>query len=593
MANKPNIGSAYVQIIPSLDGAGRAIGKGLEGKEGATAGKMGAASIGASLKKALVAAGIGTAVVGTVKAALGEGAKLEQSFGGLDTIYAKASEKMKEYAYQASQMGISANDFAEQAVSMGAALKNSLGDDAVLAAEKANLAISDMMDNAAKMGTSVESLQNAYTGFSRGNFTMLDNLSLGFAGTKEGMQALLDKASELPTAMGREFDISNYGDIVDAIHLVQEEMGLAGVAAEEGAETFSGSFAAMKASASNLLADLTTGNGDIEKDLQNLVDRAGTFLFDNALPMIGRLGEGAGNLLLNTDWSSVGSGILDKLGDIFTPENITKAIESGSGFAAAISDMLVKSLSNADFEGAGGAIGDFLAEAVYTVDWSTIVGNGFRLMWGSAEALGSTAVGTIGGFINGIGTRLQPNFSKLGTSFSTTWAGMKKGASETMTYLSNDFSRCLTMWGGNLSDMKENASEKFDEIWTKIKTFAGDAKNKLGEIASLEWLKMPHISVDGGSAPWGIGGKGQKPSFNVDWYAKGGIFDSASIIGYGVGEAGKEAILPLDPFWKKLDQMNKGNNINVTMNISGADDPEDWGRKFVRFINDYDALGVI
>ena len=215
---------------------------------------------------------------------------IQQSFGGLDTIYKEASSSAKAYALQAQKMGISMNTYAEQAVSMGAALKQSLKGDVAAAAEKANLAISDMADNSAKMGTSIESLQNAYQGFAKGNYTMLDNLKLGFGGTNEEMKRLLETAGKMPEAMGRKFDISSYADIVDAIHIVQENMGVAGVAAAEAQTTIQGSMNAAKASFENLLAAMGDPDGDVDAAMQTFLASLQT-AWDNLAPTIQTIGK--------------------------------------------------------------------------------------------------------------------------------------------------------------------------------------------------------------------------------------------------------------------------------------------------------------
>ena len=229
---------------------------------------------------------------------------IQQSYGGLDTIYKEASSSAKAYALQAQKMGISMNTYAEQAVSMGAALKQSLKGDVAAAAEKANLAISDMADNSAKMGSSIESLQNAYQGFAKGNYTMLDNLKLGFGGTKEEMERLLETAEKMPEAMGRKFDISSYADIVDAIHLVQENMGVAGVAAAEAQTTIQGSMNAAKASFENLLAAMGDPDGDVDAAMQTFLASLQT-AWDNLAPTIQTIGK---NIL-----EQIGKGISAKL----------------------------------------------------------------------------------------------------------------------------------------------------------------------------------------------------------------------------------------------------------------------------------------
>ena len=247
--------------------------------------------LGANIVSGALISGIqslGSAIKGVFATALDEGAKLQQSFGGVDTLYTTAAESVKQYANAAASAGISANTYAEQAVSFGASLKQALGGDAVKAAQMADKAIMAMADNSAKMGTDIGSIQQTFQGFAKQNYTMLDNLKLGYGGTKEEMQRLLKDASKLERAMGKKFDINNFADIVEAIDLVQQELGVAGVAAQEAQTTFSGLFAAMKASASNFLANLTLGE-DIGPSLKALVSTTSTFLLGNFLPMVGNI----------------------------------------------------------------------------------------------------------------------------------------------------------------------------------------------------------------------------------------------------------------------------------------------------------------
>ncbi|WP_099831262.1 hypothetical protein [Streptococcus suis] len=245
--------------------------------------------LGANLISGAVMNGISAMTSGVktfFSTAIDEGAKLEQSFGGLDTLYSGAEGRIRQYAAEASKAGISANTFAEQAVSFGASLKSALGGDAVAAADAANRAIMDMADNSAKMGTDIGVVQQTYQSLARGNFAMLDNLKLGFGGTKSEMERLLQTAEKIS---GKKYDISNFADITEAIGVVQKDLGLAGVAAEEASKTFSGSFSAMKASLSNVLAALTTGEMDLGPALASLATSASNFIFKNFIPMIGRL----------------------------------------------------------------------------------------------------------------------------------------------------------------------------------------------------------------------------------------------------------------------------------------------------------------
>lgn len=277
-----NLGNAYVQIIPSAEGISGKITEAIGG-EAENAGKSAGNSIVGKIKGIIVAAGIGK----ILKDSLMEGAKLQQSFGGLDTLYDGAQESAKRFAREAYTAGISANTYAEQAVSMGAALKASLGGDTTKAAKAANMAIMDMADNSAKMGTSIDSIQMAYQGFAKGNYTMLDNLKLGFGGTKTEMERLLQTAEK---ATGVKYDINNLNDVYSAIHVIQKNLGLTGVAADEAKTTFSGSFGAMKASAQNLLASLSLGE-DIQPALKGLIETTNNFLFNNFIPMLANIAK--------------------------------------------------------------------------------------------------------------------------------------------------------------------------------------------------------------------------------------------------------------------------------------------------------------
>ena len=286
----PDLGKAYVNIIPKAPG--------IEGKiEGLLNGGAGGAEkagtgIGKKILGGVAKLGIGAAIGKTLKDSFEAGGKLQQSFGGLDTLYGSASGLMKKLSMDAAASGISMNDYAEQAVSFGAALKQAYGN-SWEAAEAANTAILDMADNAAKMGTPLESIQNAYQGFAKGNYTMLDNLKLGYGGTKQEMERLLADAQAFS---GVEYDIDNLGDVYSAIHVIQEELGIAGVASEEASTTLTGSMDAVKASWENVMAALTTGEG-LDAAMANLTTSVGNFA-NNILTMLSALGPQLPSLIL-------------------------------------------------------------------------------------------------------------------------------------------------------------------------------------------------------------------------------------------------------------------------------------------------------
>lgn len=212
--------------------------------------------IGGVMKATIGAAGV-AALAKLTSTFVKEGAKLEQAYGGIETMFKGASDRMVKYAYQAYKTaGISANQYMEQVTSFSAALLQSLGQDTEKAASVANQAIIDMSDNANKFGTSMEAIQNAYQGFAKQNFTMLDNLKLGYGGTRTEMERLLADAQELT---GRAFNINSLADIYQAIHAIQVEMGVAGTTAREAMSTWAGAVNMVRASWSNFTASVGQG----------------------------------------------------------------------------------------------------------------------------------------------------------------------------------------------------------------------------------------------------------------------------------------------------------------------------------------------
>lgn len=279
------LGQAYVQIVPSARGISGKI-QSVIGPEASSAGESAGNLLGGNListvKTLVIAAGIGKAF----SAAISEGAALQQSLGGVETLFKESAETVKQYANEAYRTtGLSANAYMENVTGFSASLLQSLGGDTAKAADVANMAMIDMADNSNKMGTSMENIQNAYQGFAKQNYTMLDNLKLGYGGTKSEMERLLADAEKLT---GVKYDISNLSDVYQAIHAIQENLDITGTTAKEAASTFSGSLSAMKAAAQNVLGKLTLGE-DIAPSLQALAETTSTFLFKNFLPMIGNI----------------------------------------------------------------------------------------------------------------------------------------------------------------------------------------------------------------------------------------------------------------------------------------------------------------
>lgn len=231
-----------------------------------------------------VASGIKSLISGAIE---GYG-EYEQLVGGVETLFGSSADtviKNAENAYKTA--GLSANAYMETVTSFSASLLQSMGNDTEAAAKKADLALTDMSDNANKMGTDMQSIQNAYQGFAKQNYTMLDNLKLGYGGTKEEMQRLIDDANALNAAQGNytNYSIESYADIVDAIHTVQTEMGITGTTALEASTTVEGSINSMKAAYQNFVTGLGDQNADIGALTEELIQSAGN-VAKNVLPVI-------------------------------------------------------------------------------------------------------------------------------------------------------------------------------------------------------------------------------------------------------------------------------------------------------------------
>lgn len=345
------IAKAYVQIVPSMkgvkgqienelggagDGAGKKAGNGfLSGMGGVI--KGGAKALGAGV--AAAATGLSKIVADSVSGF----ADYEQLTGGIETMFKQTSKSYDELvkegiaagkslseinmdwlsdasftvmrnanrAYETA--GLSANEYMETVTSFSASLISSLAGDKAEAAKYADMAITDMADNANKMGSSMESIQNAYQGFAKQNYTMLDNLKLGYGGTKEEMARLLADAEKIS---GIEYDISSYADIVDAIHVVQTEMGITGTTALEASTTISGSVASMKAAWQNLVTDLANGDADIGASIDALMstvlgENGVGGVINNITPVIEQALAGIGALVAGL--APIISGVLPNL----------------------------------------------------------------------------------------------------------------------------------------------------------------------------------------------------------------------------------------------------------------------------------------
>lgn len=486
------LAKAYVQIIPSADGIKGKLTSALSGEAstaGDSAGKTAGASLGSAIKKVIAAAGIGAAL----KGALSKGADLQQSLGGIETLFKDSADKVIANARNAYMTaGLSANEYMESVTSFSASLLQGLAGDTNKAADVADMALTDMSDNANKMGTSMELIQNAYQGFAKQNYTMLDNLKLGYGGTKTEMQRLLADAQKLT---GVKYDMDNLSDVYEAIHVIQEEMGITGTTAKEAASTFSGSLASMKSAFSNVLGNLTLGE-DIGPSLMALEDTVFTFVKDNLLPMVGNalsslpeLFEGVFSMAIR------GLNIVANNADVFVQNGIALIGELGLGIISAL-PYLAEAAVN---------VATSLGKAIINTDWISVA-TGFleslkdAIGISAGEIFGAddTMVNEIFGFIiDGIPVVAQT----VQDAFSVLWEGVKyiwdtvgvpifdtimsvvRFAADNWSTISGIFTDTFQIWWNYVQTVWENIGKP---IWDAI-GFA------IGEVQSIFADYMPLI----------------------------------------------------------------------------------------------------
>ena len=610
-----DLGKAYVQIIPKAEGISEKI-KSTVAPGADAAGTSAGNSFVSKFAKIAGGAALGASVVKGFKAALDEGAKLQQSYGGLDTLYGEASAAAKDYAIQAAQAGISANDYAEQAVSFGASLKAAFGGDTAAAAEAANTAILDMADNAAKMGTPLENIQNAYQGFAKGNYTMLDNLKLGYGGTKTEMERLLSDATKLT---GVKYNMNNLGDVYSAIHAIQDNLGLTGVAAAEAASTFSGSFGAMKAAGQNLLASLALGEG-VRPAMNTFIDSVGTFLIGNFLPMVGNVlsylpqaldaAFSTGVQLLVEKGPELIEGLIS---GITTTGPVL--IEHGMHLVSSLLQGITIELPN---------LAQKAAEAI--TSFASGFGQDSSGMQDLIAKAGQMITNLAGSLLSAAGILIPAVVQTIWNYFSQTdWVGLALSVGQSVfDGFAEIFPQAVEFVGGVVADimdvlgfhgLAEDVRSLFEDIQSKITGPIESARDLVDKAVSkikgffpinigkiLDNIKLPHFTVDGGEFPYGVGGNGHMPSFDVEWYANGGIINRPSLI--GAGEAGPEAVVPLSgnrlqPLTDAIAEANARNNEQLlngmyqvfTMALQEADISVNIGRReFKRSLREAGAL---
>lgn len=583
------VANAYVQIIPSAQGIKENVTD-VIAKEGATAGQGFGANFGAGLKKlggaivtAVKVAGAAAVAAGAAitKMAVDSYADYEQLTGGIETLYKDSADAVLANAQQAFRTaGMSANEYMETVMQFSGSLLQSVGGDTVKAAQMADMALRDMSDNANKMGTDIERLQDAYRGFARGQYTMLDNLALGYGGTRSEMERLLADAEAIS---GIHYDISNYADVVDAIHVIQTEMGITGTTAEEAASTISGSWNALKASWENLLVSLAGGGDGIETAVQAVFDSLLTWL-GNIGPRILETVQGiiaAIPSVIETAWPVVrdsfmsfveetfGSDMADKVRDVF---NTLHGVFERLGEKLGELGSVVQSTLLPALQGAWEVIAPFIEEMAPKVMSviETILGGVIDVATGITEHV-SALIEAVTPMLQGI----LDTVSNIFDGIKTTIEGV---VGFVVSLVTGDFegmaSSLSTIWDGIKSTIKaaiDGAKDAVKSAIDKIKGFFS---------FEFKWphIPLPHFSISGSINPldWLSGGL---PSISVSWYAKGGYVDGATLI--GAGERGGELIWPsYEPYLSRysdalVESMDGGastvNNYYIDGNMVAAD----------------------
>ena len=573
----PDVGTAYLQIVPSMDGVPGSIRRGLGGEADA-AGVMAGGRISGKIKGALAASGIGAALGAGLAKSIKTGANLEQAIGGIETLFKDSADEMIKNADNAFKTaGISANQYMEQATSFSASLLQSVDGDTQKAAKAADQAIIDMSDNANKMGTNIRDIQNAYQGFAKQNYTMLDNLKLGYGGTKTEMERLLADAEKIS---GQKYDINNLSDVYEAIHVIQEEMEITGTTSKEAASTLSGSFASMKAAAENFMGDLALGR-NVGPAMVDLAESAGTFLFDNLMPAIGRVFaslpqaisaliqtglpkfmasgsemvtglvsgiQTAGPQLAKRIPELVQQGmdaisqnlpnIMAKGRDMIVglvqgiTSNLPAFIDAVANIASKIPDFLKQNQPKIAAEG-GKLIGQLAVGLIKNLPKiivavaklgltiiSTILKNipamlktGKTLVFNFAKGLGGAALAAVKSAAKKIVTGLISPISTIGGKIR----GYVDKVKSLMSF-SGLASKVRGIWNSVKSAITgpiESAKNTVSRIIKKIKGFFPLGGGKL-----FTGIKLPHFTVKGGKFPFGVAGKGSLPKWNVSWYRK-------------------------------------------------------------------------
>lgn len=510
-----------------------------------------------------VASAASAFAVKAAKTAVQGYAEYEQLVGGVDTLFKDASEQLQKYAdvaYKTAQ--ISANDYMSTVTSFSASLIQSLGGDTNRAVEYANSAVIDMADNANKMGTSMEMIQNAYQGFAKQNYMMLDNLKLGYGGTKTEMERLLADAEKIS---GIHYEIGNFADMTAAIHVIQTELGITGTSAEEASKTIQGSLNSMKAAWANLLVGIANDGADFDTLMNNFITSAGTFLdniipvIEATLPKIGELVDRVAPLLIERLPTLIQSllppfiNVVTQIALVLIQQAPTILSMILNGFLSALPSIIT-------------AIVEALPQIIQAIVDFLI----------NPETIGliiSAAVQLFMGLVLAVPQILGGLLSAFGSLVGNLWNG-----------ITSMFGQFAANFGNFIGGIFRNA---INGVLTFIENFINAPIDLINGFIGLINNAFGWIGVN----------LGKIPRVNLPRLAQGGVVDSATTA--IIGEDGQEAVLPLEhntDNWAGLlaetlaiemqEQSNTGGEINVYMTnqINNRLDAEEIGRVMMQSI---------
>ena len=666
------IGKAYLQVTPKMDksalsslgdsagrDAGGRIGDGIG--EGISAKSV---AIGGVISNVLTSAvGKVIDVGGDIANGIYDGfAQNEQLVGGMKKLYGDSADTVIANANKAfMSAGKSANDYMESVTSISASLVKSTGGDTAKAAELANTAMVAMSDNVNTFGTDAASVENAFMGMAKGNYSMLDNLSLGFAGTQQGMVDLINASGVLDHELTKTSDLADvgFGTMVEAVQKVQENMGIAGTTAKEAMGTMEGSVTAAKSAWDNVLTSIGSGDSEqLASAASGLVDamfgaidsetgaREGgvianfSRLVGNAFTTIGGMIPGLAQqalALLPESISGPIQSIVDNIAPLIGPAAdmlknglgnafkavapiVQRAVTTVVSVLANVVDFITTNIlpiAQRVYDIVAPVIADILSAVVdaFPAIQQTIedvmgaVGSLIEDVWPDIAAVIDVALDVISSAIDAakpvvqsIADRMADAMGRVKGVVETVWpvvANLVKRGVKVIRSAVENFGPMVSRVKATFNRVKEAITNPIQTARDLIKS----AIDRIGGIVRgvnlrLPHISLPHFSVSGGKAPWGIGGKGSMPSFSVSWYAKGGYFDQPTLFA-GVGERGGEFVWPsyapyLDRYADALaSRMGGTDGVNVYLTYNGSGDADELVSTLTRELRMMRMTGAI